>query len=75
MRWTFNCSFPLILVATSVVVYEVLCYLGCIENPFEIRIISKGPLDARYGGGDISSGDRKNFDSHVERMSSIIIIA
>lgn len=54
--------------------YEVLCYLGRIENPFEIRIVSKGPLDARYGGGDICSGDRKHFDSHVERMISIIII-
>ena len=43
-----------------------MLYLGRIENPLEIRIVSKGPLDARYGGGDFSSGDRKQFDSHVE---------
>lgn len=48
--------------------YEVLCYLGGIENPPEIRIVSKGALDARYGGGDICSSDRKNFDSHIERI-------
>lgn len=51
-----------------------MLYLGSIENPLEIRIVSKGPLDAGYGGGDISSGDRKHFDSHSGRISSIIII-
>ena len=41
-------------------------YLGRIKHPFEKRIVSKRLLDARYGGGNVCSGNRKDLDRHDE---------
>jgi hypothetical protein len=46
-------------------------YLGRIEDPLEIRIICKCPLNYFNGTGDIRLGKRYDLNSHDYRLWSL----